>query len=65
MSPYDIIYTKTYALAQIPHTTCAGPSASLGLLRKYFGIYARISRNRADTIHTNEMRTKVLYRSLT
>jgi hypothetical protein len=33
--PYDIIYTKTYALAQIPHT-CAGPPLRWAFLRKYF-----------------------------
>ena len=51
MSTYDIIYTKTYALAQIPHT-CAGPSASLGLSAQVLRyLCSGISRNRADTIH--------------
>jgi hypothetical protein len=67
MSPYDIIYTKTYALAQIPHTTCAGPSASLGLSAQVLR-YLCSNKSQSCRYHTyerNEIKSTVPVTHLT
>jgi hypothetical protein len=57
MSPYDIIYTKTYALRNIPHT-CAGPPLRWACASTSVFMLA-LSRNRADTIHISFVREKL------